>query len=157
MRPGWLAIALILCAGSAHAQSAEGSAAFALGAVVGGASPLLGATQKAVLAKLFDGDRASVAKAGKIGVAVDAILCRAGNVDITAFECDLTFGAHKAHLSGRAAHELFATLAEVGVQPDGAMGTIYAGLYKLHCTIDPYELAQASGGGADCTYAKNPP
>jgi hypothetical protein len=150
-----LAIALSLLAGSAFAQSAEGSSALALGAVVGGGSPLLSTAQKVVLAKLFNGDSASVAKASKIHVAADAILCRAGNVDITAFECDLSFGAQKTQLSGRAAHELFATLGEAGVQSDGAMGTIYEALYKLNCTIDPGEISQGTGGGAICTYAKD--
>ena len=35
-------------------------------------------------------------------------------------------------------HELFATIAEVGVKPDGAAGTIYEGLSQLACTIDPW-------------------
>ncbi len=157
MRTWALAIALILVAGSARAESTEGYSAFALGAVVGSASPLLGASQKTVLAKLFAGHSASVAHAGKIVVVADAILCRAGNVDITAFECDLTFGARKTSLAGRTAHELFATLAEAGVQSDGAMGTIYEALYQLHCTIDPNELSQGTGGGAKCTYAKDQP
>jgi hypothetical protein len=154
MRAWALAIALIVAAGSARAQSAEGYGALALGAIVGGDSPLLAAGQKVVLAQLFEGDGASVA--GKIDVAVDAILCRAGNVAVNAFACDLTFGAQTIHLTGRSAHELFATLAEMGVQPDGAAGTIYRGIYKLRCTIDVNGVAQENGGGADCAYALNP-
>jgi hypothetical protein len=157
MRRWMVAIALIFGAAPAFAQSAEGSSALALGAIVGGASPVLSASQKTVLADLFEGNRASAPSAGKISIDVDAILCRAGNVDITAFGCDLTFGSHKVHLSGRSANELFATLGDVGVASDGAMGTIYRVLYKLSCMIDPREIAQAAGGGATCTYALNQP
>jgi len=157
MRFWVVAIALIFGAGPAFAQSADGSSALALGAIVGGASPLLSASQKTVLAELFAGDRASASRASKITITADAILCRAGNVDITAFGCDLTFGSHKVHLSGRRANELFATLGDAGVAGDGAMGTIYRGLYKLSCTIDPHEVSQATGGGADCAYALNQP
>ena len=39
--------------------------------------------------------------------------------------------------------------AEIGVQPDGAAGS----LLNLKCTIDPNELKQKSGGGAKCQYA----
>jgi hypothetical protein len=156
MRTWALAIALILAAGSARAQSVEGYGALALGAIVASNSPLLSAGQKAVLAQLFEGDGASVTSAGKIDVAADAIVCRAGNIDITAFACDLTIGAEKTHLMGRSANELFATLAEIGVQEDGAAGTIYRSVYKLHCTIDPNEVSQRSGIGADCAYALTP-
>ncbi|HXQ09720.1 MAG TPA: hypothetical protein VN805_01850 [Caulobacteraceae bacterium] len=155
MRTWALAVALVLAAGSAHAQSAEGYGALALAAIVGGESPQLSAAQKTVLAQLFSGDTAS-SSAGKIDVAVDTILCRAGNVDITAFACDLTFGAQTIHLTGRSAHEFFATLAEMGVQPDGAAGTMYRGIYKVRCTIDPNGVAQKDGGGANCAYARNP-
>jgi hypothetical protein len=156
MRAWMVAIALMCCAGPAWAQSVDGSGALALAAIVGGMSPLASAGDKTVLAALFNGDRASVASAGKIGIDSDMIRCRAGNIDFTAFACDLTFGAQTAHLSGRSAHELYATLAEVGVAPDGAAGTIYRALYKLHCTIDPHEVAGATGIGADCAYALTP-
>jgi hypothetical protein len=156
MRTWALAVALILAAGSARAQPGEGYGALALGAIVGGDSPRLSAGQKAMLAQLFDGNTTSSAKADKVAVAVDAILCRAGNVDITAFACDLTFGARTIHLAGRRAHELFATLAEMGVAPDGAAGTIYRGIYKVRCTIDPKGVAQKDGGGANCAYALDP-
>ncbi len=155
MRVGVVAIALILGAGPAFAQSAEGSSALALAAIVGGGSPVLSASQKTVLARLFSGKRAP-AGASKLTVSADAILCRTGNVDITAFGCDLTFGARKLHLSGRNANELYATLGDAGVADDGALGTIYRGLYKLSCTIDPHAIAQDDGGGARCAYALNP-
>ena len=157
MRIWALAVALILAAGSASAQSVEGYGALALGAIVGGDSPRLRTGQKAVLAQLFEANTASSAHARKLDVAVDTIRCRAGNVDITAFACDLTFGARTIHLAGRRAHELFATLAEMGVAPDGAAGTIYRGIYKVRCTIDPRGVAQKDGGGATCAYAPNPP
>jgi hypothetical protein len=157
MRLWLIAMALIFGGGPAFAQSAEGSGALALSAIVGGDSPRLSAGQKAALAQLLAGDSGWAPKASKITVDVDRILCRAGNVDITAFGCDLMFGAKTVHLSGRRANELFATLGDVGVASDGAAGTIYRGLYKLSCTIDPHEVAEASGGGADCAYALEAP
>jgi hypothetical protein len=156
MRTWALAIALIVAAGAAHAQTVEGSGALATGAIVGGVSPQLGAGQKSVLAQLFAGDAAPAANAGKIDVGADAILCRAGTVAINAFACDLTLGAQTVHLSGRSAHELYATLAEIGVPGDGAAGTIYRGVHKLQCTIDPVAVSREDGGGADCAFAQGP-
>jgi hypothetical protein len=157
MKRWLLATALIFSAGSASAQSVEGYGALALGAIVGGDSPLLSASRKTVLAELLGGESASVSDAGKVSVEVDRVLCRAGNVDITAFGCDLTFGARTVHLSGRSAHELFATLGDVGVKSEGAAGTIYRGLFEMRCTIDPHAVSQATGGGADCAYALSQP
>jgi hypothetical protein len=73
----------------------------------------------------------------KITVAAGAVTCRASNVDITQHSCDLTFGAKKATTQGRKAHELYATLAAVGVPPDGAAGSIFEAVSNLDCTIDP--------------------
>jgi hypothetical protein len=155
MRLWVVAIAMIFAAGPALAQSAEGSSALALGAIVGSVSPVLGASQKRVLAEVFKGDRASAARASKISIKADRILCHAGDVDITAFGCDLTFGSQTVHLSGRSANELYATLGDAGVADDGAAGTIYRGVYKLSCTIDPPTIFQSAGGGADCAYTLN--
>jgi hypothetical protein len=73
-------------------------------------------------------------------------------VDITQHACELTFGEKKVYVAGRLAHELYATLLEVGVPPDGAAGTIYAAVSALDCTVDPGEIAQKAGGGAQCKY-----
>ena len=61
----------------------------------------------------------------KIAIRADAIACQSSNVDITSRSCELTFGPKRVTLRGRKAHELFATLAEAGVPPDGAAGTIH--------------------------------
>jgi hypothetical protein len=55
-------------------------------------------------------------------------------------------------VSGWRAHELFATIGEVGVPVDGAMGTLYESLSQLSCTIDPDAIKQKTGGGASCTF-----
>jgi len=55
-------------------------------------------------------------------------------------------------VKGRKAHELFATIAEVGVPSDGAAGTIYESLSHLACTINPAEIKQKAGGGAECKF-----
>jgi len=51
-----------------------------------------------------------------------AIDCTAGNVDITAHARKLTFGAETVHIGGRKAHELYATMVEVGISSEGAAG-----------------------------------
>jgi hypothetical protein len=145
-------MALALQSGTAMAQSAQGHSALALGRIVGGYSPLLTASKKAVLAALMAGHAASVAAAANITINADQVRCRAGNVDITAYRCDLKFGAWTKHLSGRAANELFATLGEAGVPDDGAAGTIYHSVSNLSCTISPHDVAQNTGGGASCAY-----
>jgi len=56
------------------------------------------------------------------------------------------------NLKGRRAHELFATIGEVGVPADGAAGTIFEALSYLDCTINPHEIEQRAGGGASCSF-----
>ena len=114
----------------------------------------LGATDKNVLAKFLGGETNVSYPAGQtISVTVAKLTCKASNVDITAHSCDLAFGNKTVSLSGRRAHELFATLAEIGVEPDGAAGSIFEALANLKCTIDPNEVKQKAGGGAHCDYA----
>lgn len=141
---------------SASAQTANGFAALALAGVVAPHSPVLTHGQKTVLAHLFDGQMAPPSHQAVITVTADAVVCRAGDVDITAFGCDLTFGTKKVHLSGRHANEVFATLRQAGVSPDGAAGTIFEALHAMSCTIDPAAIAQRAGGGASCTYQQGP-
>lgn len=122
-------------------------------ALVAAHSPLLSGQDKHVIARLFDGNLNIPFPAGrKIVVKAEGILCRASNVDITSRACTLTFGKRTTMLKGRQAHELFATIAEVGVAEDGAAGSVLVGLSNLDCTIDPQEIKQKAGGGANCTF-----
>ncbi len=148
-----LVFALPLTGHSASAATTSGSSALALAAVVGAHSPLLTMYNKHVLARLLDGHTNVPFPANKkISVEADAIDCTAGNVDITAHSCKLTFGANTANLTGRRAHELYATMVEAGVPSEGAAGTLHESLSHLVCTINPHEIAQKAGGGADCTF-----
>jgi aquaporin Z len=52
----------------------------------------------------------------------------------------------------RKAHELYATMVEVGISSEGAAGTLHETVSHLVCTISPHEIAQKAGGGADCTF-----
>ncbi len=141
-------------AGRVSAAELDGFRALALAAIVGGHSPAVGAADRAGLAGLLDG-RAVAGR--RITITADAISCRAGDVDIAAFGCDLSFAAGRRSLSGRAAHELFATLVEAGVPPDGAAGTVHAALHALACTLDPTAIAGKDGSGATCRYDPGPP
>ncbi len=126
----------------------------ALAALVGENSSLLGATDKAVLAKFLGGESNVSYPAGqKILVSAAKVTCKASNVDITAHSCDLVFGKKTVMLIGRRAHELYATLAEIGVEGDGAAGSIFEAVANLKCTIDPNEVKENAGGGAHCDYA----
>jgi hypothetical protein len=85
-------------------------------------------------------------------VVANELNCRASNIDIIFHSCKLTFDDQKIELKGRLAHELFATLAEVGVEAEGAAGSIFRSISNLKCTITAEEVAENSGGGAVCEY-----
>ncbi len=146
-----LLFSLLLTSHSASAATASGSSALALAALVGAHSPILSRHDKRVLARLFDG-HTNVLFPGSKNVEADAIDCTAGNVDITAHSCKLTFGDKTANLRGRKAHELYATMVEAGVPSEGAAGRLHESLSHLVCTINPHVIAQKGGGGADCTF-----
>jgi hypothetical protein len=139
---------------AAFAESADGSGALALAALVAENSPQLGATDKAVMAKFLNGQTNVAYPNGETTlISADKVTCRASNVDITAHSCDLVFGKKTVMLMGRRAHELYATLAEIGVPPDGAAGSVFEALANLKCAINPSEVQQKSGGGAHCDYS----
>ncbi len=152
----WTAILLsflLLASQSASAASVSGSSALALASVVAEHSTELTLYHKSIMARLFDGEfDVPFSRNKKISIEADTIICRAGNVDITARSCRLTFGAARTDLTGRKAHELYATIAEAGISSEGSAGTMYEGLSHLVCTINPHEIAQKGGGGADCTF-----
>jgi hypothetical protein len=129
------------------------SSSLMLAAIVAERSPLLTSFEKWTVAGLAAGTFSPRAgRKGAVVVTADDVECRASNVDITSRACTLQFGRRTVTLRGRAAHELFATLAEIGVTPSGAAGTIYIGATRLSCSLDPNELRQKSGGGASCGF-----
>jgi hypothetical protein len=145
------------CAASAgDGGQAFGSGALALAALVGGNSPLLGDKDKAALAKLLDGNtKFDFLKGQTITVTADKVTCHASNIDIAEHNCTLAFGKQDVTLKGRAAHELYATLLEIGVEPDAGAGNIWVGVSKLDCAIDVAEVQDKAGGGAKCHFASN--
>ena len=150
--PFSLAISLLIAGtSSAFAGSATGSAALALAGVVAAHSPKLSPAEKRAVAAYFDG-KTDVPYSGKIKVAADKIVCRTSNVDITARSCEVTFAGEKVTFRGREANELYATEALAGVPSDGAAGSIFEGVSKLVCTLDPAAIKDKAGGGADCAY-----
>jgi len=150
---------LLFLPGSISAQSngpstVTGPTALALAAIVGENSPSVSASDKIVLAGLFEAQLNFTFPANqRISVVADAVVCRVSNVDLTARSCDLTFGAAKSTLTGRKANELNAMAVVAGVPSDGAAGSIFESLAHLACTIDPNEIKQRDGGGASCTFA----
>jgi hypothetical protein len=148
-----LTIPLLLANHAALAGSIDGNGALALAVLVAEHSPNVTASNKSVLEKFLNGQtNVTYPPNKKITIAAGAVICRASNVDITQHSCALTFGAKKVATLGRKAHELYATLAEVGVPPDGAAGSIFEAVTNLDCTIDPTEVKQKAGGGAHCTF-----
>jgi hypothetical protein len=127
----------------------ESYSALALAALVGMHSPALKRSERAALSGLL---RGRLRPGGMIDVSVDAVDCRAGDVDIAAFACELHFGARKVTLVGRPANELFATMQEAGVPADGATGTVHEAVSALACAINPAEIARKDGGGAKCAF-----
>jgi len=131
-RTAILLFPLLLVSQSASAATTAGSSALALASLVAAHSPLLSRHEKRVMARLFGGDSNVPFPANrKISVKADAVVCRASNVDITSRSCKLTFGTTSANLTGRMAHELYATIAEAGVPSDGAAGSIFESLSHL--------------------------
>jgi hypothetical protein len=148
------ALALSLVAASASAAdlgSVSGSPALALAAVIAPHSPDLSSADKATVAELFDGETGKVS-ARKISVMADKIMCRTSNVDLTSRSCELTFKGGKRSLRGRQANELFATMAQAGIAPEGAAGSNIESVSKLNCTLDVGQVKQKDGGGASCKY-----
>lgn len=149
-----LPLSLLLLARPASAETVDGSGALALAVLVGQNSPLLGPPTKELLAKFLDGETKVSSPVGQtIAVKVDKLTCKASNVDITLHSCQLVFESRTATLTGRRAHEVSATLAEIGVPSDGAAGSSFEAVSNLACTVDPNEVKQMSGGGAHCNYA----
>jgi hypothetical protein len=154
MKPfGLILIPLTVVSSGALAGSVDGNGALALAAIVAEHSPNVIARDKLVLTRFLNGHTNVHFPANKkISVTADKATCRTSNVDITEHSCELIFGPKKATFSGRKAHELYATLAEVGVPPDGAAGSVFEALSNLNCTVDPAEVKQKAGGGAHCSY-----
>ena len=141
---------------SAATMTASGPSALALAAVVAAHSSTLGIFDRRAISRLFDGKGLVITRVNKITVVANSITCRMSDVDITARSCDLTFKAHKRTVSGRAANEVYATLALAGVMSEGAAGSINAGITKLECTIDPPVIKEKAGGGAACMFETGP-
>ena len=151
---GFVLLTLLLVPRAAHAETVDGNGALALAALVGQNSPLLGDAAKALLGKLLDGETKVSSQPGQIiSVTAHTLTCKASNVDITFHSCELVFGTRTATLTGRAAHELYATLIEIGVPPDAGAGSVFEAVAKLDCKIDPSEVTDNAGGGAHCDYA----
>jgi hypothetical protein len=151
-------LCVLVASESASAATASGSSALALAALVAADSRLLPRQDRSLMARMFAGYLNFRFPANrKITIKADSIVCRASNIDITQRSCELTFGAKKVTLSGRKAHEMYATIAEVGVPADGAAGTIFESLSHLVCTIDPNEVKQKAGGGATCNFDPGAP
>jgi hypothetical protein len=151
----WIALlAFMLAANAAVAaeMSVDGSGAVVLAALVGNQSKTLSPTDRVALTRLLAGGVTKFPAEQTIMVTADKIDCKASNVDILEHSCTLTFGNMPRTISGREAHELFATLIEAGVRPEGAAGTTHETLSGLMCTIDPNAIKQKDGSGADCKF-----
>jgi hypothetical protein len=153
-----LSLPLLLVSQSVWAQTATGHVGVALAGVVAPHAPnsILSNHDKKIMAELFDGKSPHVPAGKKISIKADSVVCFAGNVSINTFNCELTFGSKKVTLTGRKANEIYATLIEAGVPEDGATGKIYESLKGLSCTIEPNEIEQSSGGGANCSFTPGP-
>jgi hypothetical protein len=151
-----LAVLLVLGNGTSIASAASGSAfgpaALALAGVVASHSRVLSFADRRVIAQLFAGKSISFPPGRKISINADSITCRVSNVDIISRSCELVFGDRKRALKGRQANELFATLLAAGVASVGAAGSIFEKVTTLICTIDPNEVQQKAGGGAQCVF-----
>ena len=149
MKPiAFFTLPLLLAASAAYAGNSE----LSLAALLGVHSPHLSTAEKAQLEKYLEGDALASEHPHKFVVTAEAVTCRMSDVDITYHSCNLDFGAKKVSFEGRKAHELYATLIENGVPSEGAAGSIYEGITKLDCAINPAEVKERGGGGASCKF-----
>lgn len=143
---------------TAAPTTTSGSSALALAALVGLHEPGHTAQERHALRRYRDGHSGASFPANKtFHVKAKGVVCRASNVDIAGHSCALTFAASTVNLSGRASHELYATVLENGVPGDGAAGSIFEALGGLDCTLNPHEIAQNGGGGASCGFTPGAP
>jgi hypothetical protein len=148
-----VALAVVQSSASAAPGSATGPTALALSAVIAQHSPAVRAFDRRVIARLFRGNtRFGFTPNTKISVDADSVVCRISNVDITQRSCELTFGSRKRTLTGREANEVGTTAAAAGVPSEGAAGSSIESISKLRCSIDPNEIMQKAGGGANCNF-----
>jgi len=151
------AVSLVAALPAQAANGSSGPFALALATLVSEHSPTLSVFDKKTLKKLFAGHTNVSYPSGKtITVSADKINCKTSDVDITLHSCELTFGSRTFTNTGRAAHEIYATLVENGVPGEGAAGSLYEALTALTCTIDPNVVDQRAGGGATCSFTPGP-
>ena len=157
IRSSLVTVALLLASqgvsAGVSAMTATGRGALALASLVADLSPSFRWRDQSVLRQMFNGRAAVTFPSGrKIEVGADSVVCRVGNVDITQHDCTLTFGNRTVREEGRRAHELYTTLIEVGVLPEGAAGSMHLALSALVCNVDPQVIRQRAGGGAECNF-----
>ena len=137
---------------SAAPATMTGPTALAVAAVVAPYSPLLNPGERKVIAGLFDGNSRMSYPIKKLSVGADTVTCRISNVAIAERSCEIAFKKGKRSLKGRAANEVFATLASAGVTAEGAAGSMIESISKLSCTLDLGKIRQNDGSGADCSW-----
>ena len=141
---------------AAAPATASGPTALAVAAVLAQYSPVLNPGERKVIAGLFDGNTRKSYPLKKLSVDADAVMCRISNVAISERSCEITFQKGKRTLKGRAANEVYATLASAGVVAEGAAGSMIQNVSKLSCTLDLGRIKQNAGGGADCSWQSGP-
>jgi hypothetical protein len=141
---------------SAAPATASGPTALAVAAVLAQYSPVLNPGERKVIAGLFDGNTRMSYPLKKLSVDADAVMCRISNVAISERSCEITFQKGKRSLKGRAANEVYATLASAGIAAEGAAGSMIQNVSKLSCTLDLGAIKQNAGGGADCSWQSGP-
>jgi|SRR5665213_49846 len=137
---------------SAAPAKMSGPRALAVAAVLAQYSPLLNPGERKITAGLFDGNGRISYPKKKLTVSADTVTCRISNVAIAERSCALTFAKGNRTLKGRAANELFATLASATVTAEGAAGSMIESVTKLNCTLDLDAIRQNDGSGADCSW-----
>lgn len=148
-----LAAGVLLVSQRAMAATCNGAGALNLASVIAAHSPVLSPAEKHVMAQFFDGHRnVAFPATKKISIRADLVDCKEGDVDITKSICMLTFGAKNVILTGHAAHEVYGTLAQLGVVQEGAAGSLEETLSNVVCTINPHAIAQMDGERADCSF-----
>ena len=139
----------------AEEHESGGAHAILLAGEVGAVSPALDSAQKLRTARIYDGtwsrDRNFGARP-RINVNATRVHCQWSNVDITSARCSFTFGSRQRITTGMKAHHMIAALHVVGVEGEGAAGSVHFQIENLACRLTPNEISQRAGGGATCNF-----
>jgi hypothetical protein len=158
LRTIFIALFSVLATTHAYPMSRyDDEGVLALAALVGAHWPLVTPEQKTLLVQALDGNVHSIPpNYPRLDIKADKVTCIGLAGDLTKHSCDINFPQNNAvTITGREAHELYATIGEAGVPMAPAAGMRYESMQNLSCIVD-FETLRESRSGISCTFTNGP-